>query len=194
MRKILLYPGAFNPPHFGHVEVVELTLKNQSFDEVWIIPSGKREDKIISTTYEDRRNLGNLFVEFLKTRISIPVKLLTDELDDTEGRFTSEILEKIKSQPGVEITQLCGLDGMLKLYPKLVEWGLSDTEKYIVIMRAGYELPSDFVHGDNIAMVSGVQLDISSTQIRDMVHNGDESYQKLVPEEIFKYIKKHSLY
>lgn len=194
MRKILLYPGAFNPPHYGHVEAVELALKNQSFDEVWIIPSGKREDKIISTTYEDRRNLGIFFVEFLKTKISIPVKLLTDELDDTEGKFTSEMLEKIKSQPGIEVTQLCGLDGILKLYPKLVEWGLADTERYIVIMRAGYELPTDFVHGDNIVMMSGVQLDISSTQIRDMVHNGDENYQKLIPEEIFNYIKNHSLY
>src|SRR4051812_39021789 len=107
MKKVLIYPGAFNPPHYGHVATVELALKKYPFDEVWIIPSGKREDKIISTTYNDRRNLSNLFVEFLKTKIAIPAKLITDELDDTEGRFTSEILGKIKSQPDVEITQLC---------------------------------------------------------------------------------------
>ncbi|MBP7804703.1 MAG: hypothetical protein KA052_00585 [Candidatus Pacebacteria bacterium] len=194
MKKVLIYPGAFNPPHYGHVTALELALKNHSFDEAWIIPSGKREDKIIPISYEDRRNLGNLFIEFLKTKIPIPVKLVTDELDDTEGKFTSEILGKIKSQSNIEVTQLCGLDGMLKLYPKLVEWGVADTEKYIVILRPGYELPQDFLFTLNITMLEEIGQDVSSTQIRHMVSIGDDKYKKFLPVEIATYIKGNSLY
>jgi len=194
MKKILIYPGAFNPPHYGHVATIELALKNSVFDELWIIPSGKRDDKVIPTTYEDRRGLGNLFVNFLKTKIKMPVKLVTDELDDTEGKFTHEILGKIKSQPDVEVTQLIGLDGMLHLYKKLIAIGVFETEKYIVIQRPGYELPDDFVHGFNIVTVEETGQDISSTQIRNMVNDGDSNYKKLVPEEIATYISEHSLY
>jgi nicotinic acid mononucleotide adenylyltransferase len=195
MKKILIYPGAFNPPHYGHVETIELALKNNSFDELWIIPSGKRDDKVITTTYEDRRGLGILFVGFLKTKINIPVKLVTDELDDTEGKLTREILGKIKSQPDIEVTQLIGIDGILHLYKKLIAMGVFETERYIVIQRTGYELPDDFTHGSNIVIEKEeTGHDISSTQIRNMASVGDDNYKSLVPEEIATYISEHSLY
>jgi nicotinate (nicotinamide) nucleotide adenylyltransferase len=194
MKKVLIYPGAFNPPHYGHISTVELALKKQSFDEVWIIPSGKRDDKIISTSYEDRRNLGNIFVEFLKQKYGVPVKLVTDELDDLDGKFTHEILGKIKSQSEIDVTQLIGLDGMMNLYQKIMDSNAFETEKYIVVRRFGYEAPESFFHNRNILMIDELTQDISSTQIRNMVHCGDANYQKLVPEEIADYIKNHSLY
>ena len=115
MKKILLFPGAFNPPHNGHTEAVERALKKESFDELWIMPSGKRNDKTITTSYEQRRVLGNLFVEYLQSKINMPVKLITAELDNMNGKFTHEILEEVKSQSDMEITQLIGLDGFLDL-------------------------------------------------------------------------------
>ncbi len=62
MKKILFYPGTFNPPHLGHASAVLVALKNVAFDEVWILPSGKRVDREILTSVEDRRNLSTLFV------------------------------------------------------------------------------------------------------------------------------------
>jgi nicotinic acid mononucleotide adenylyltransferase len=44
MKKILFFPGTFNPPHFGHASVVKVAVDNIKFDEVWIMPSGKRVD------------------------------------------------------------------------------------------------------------------------------------------------------
>ena len=141
MKKILLFPGAFNPPHNGHTEAVERALKKESFDELWIMPSGKRNDKTITTSYEQRRVLGNLFVEYLQSKINMPVKLITAELDNMNGKFTHEILEEVKSQSDMEITQLIGLDGFLDLQKgKLID----SQEKFIVINRRGYELPKNF--------------------------------------------------
>jgi nicotinate-nucleotide adenylyltransferase len=194
MKKVLIYPGAFNPPHYGHISTVELALKKQSFDEVWIIPSGKRDDKVIETSYEDRRNLGNIFVEFLKQKTDVPIKLVTDELDDLDGKFTHEILGKIKSQPEIDITQLIGLDGMMNLYQKIKDSNAFGMEKYIVVRRFGYETPESFFHNCNIILIDGQTQDISSTKIRNMVHCGDDNYQKFAPEEIVGYIKNHSLY
>lgn len=191
MKNILLFPGAFNPPHFGHAETVEVVLRKEFFNELWIMPSGKRDDKNITTDYDDRRALGNLFVEYLQLKVKIPVKLITAELDDKNGKFTHAILKDVKSQPDVQITQLIGLDGFLNLQAKLVD----NEEKFIVMNRQGYELPENFSHNDSVIIFEGrTLLSISSTQIRDMVKNHDTSYKKLVPEKIAAYIESNNLY
>lgn len=172
MRKVLLFPGAFNPPHLGHGAILETALKKETFDEVWIIPSGNRDDKVISTTYEDRRNLGNLFVEFLRTKISTPIKLVTDELDDTTGRYTQEILQQIKSRPDIQTIQLIGSDGMTSLQ----------------------ESPGGEIRAEDFIVVQRDPTDISSTQIRNMVQEGNTDYHNLVPQEIANYIDEHGLY
>lgn len=192
MRKILLFPGAFNPPHYGHIEAIEIALKKskKSFDELWVMPSGRRDDKTITTTYENRRALGTLFVEYLKPRIGIPVKLVTAELDDKSGKFTHEILKEIKSQPDMQATQLIGLDGFLSIKDGL----FGKEESFIIIKRKGYELPENFSHGSNIIIFNKEAKPISSTQICNMVKNHDDGYKKLVPKKISDYIEKHKLY
>lgn len=191
MKKILLYPGAFNPPHYGHVAILEIALRNSLFDEVWIVPSGKHDDKVIPTTYDNRRKLGGLFVDYLNSKINVPVKLITAELDDAGGKFTHEILKEIKSQDGVDVTQLIGLDGFLNLFPKLT----NEKEKFIIVRRTGYEMPSDVVFGDNITFLSeGTNDSISSTQIRGMIQNHNKDFTKFLPENIAEYIEDNNLY
>ena len=188
MKKILLFPGAFNPPHSGHVLAIEVALKKMFFDEIWIMPSGKRNDKTISITYEQRRDLGNLFVEYLQTKTIIPVKLITNELDDREQRTTEEILKEVKSQPDMQVIQLIGLDGYLKIGKKI------PAEKFIVMQRPGYKLSSDFKQNDNVIILDGVVSDISSTSIRTLVQKHDLRYKEFIPEKIAIYINEHKLY
>ena len=193
MKKILLFPGAFNPPHYGHIEIIGIALKKYSFDELWIVPSGKRDDKNITTNYEDRRNLGNLFVEYLQSKINIPVKLITAELDNLDGRFTYEILKEIKSKSNIEITQLIGLDGFLGLQKSKL---INDQEKFIIMNRHCYELPKNFFcnENENVVIFEGTNQSISSTQIRNMIKNNDVGYKKFVPDKIATYIENHNLY
>ena len=191
MKKILLFPGAFNPPHNGHAEAIETVLRKESFDELWIVPSGKRDDKTITTSCEDRRALGRLFVEHLQSKINIPVKLITAELDNIDGKFTHEILKEIKSQPDIDVMQLIGSDGFLDLQKgKLID----SQEKFIVMNRNGYELPKNFSLNENRVIFDGTTQSISSTQIRNMVKNHDIGYKKLVPEKITSFIEGNRLY
>ena len=187
MKKVLLFPGAFNPPHLGHVKMIEIALEKERFDEIWIIPSGKRIDKAISTSYEDRRNLGNLFVTYLQNKFPIPTLLNTVELDDLDGKPTEDILKEIKSNNEVEMTQLIGLDGYLNLRD-----GLEDTkEKFLIINRQGFEPPSDLSETENVKILDGETLDISSTKVRLLVKDENMEYTKLVPENIATYISEH---
>lgn len=190
MKKILFYPGTFNPPHLGHASTVKVATDSIVFDEVWIMPCGKRIDKVIPTSYEDRRNLSNMFVEYLHTIIKIPVKLLTTELDDTEGKYTHEVIVELKSQSKDEIFQLVGIDGFMGIK----ERELGQNEKFVVIKRSGYEVPEGLVSNNNLIFLEKEVGGISSTKIREMVKNGDEGYKNLIPEKVAFYIGEKGLY
>lgn len=114
MKKILFYPVTFNPPHLGHAAAVKVAVSKINFNEVWIMPCGKRIDKVIPTSYEDRLKLSTLFVEYLQSEINVPIKLIATELEDVEGkRYTHEVIMELKSQSQDEIFQLVGIDGFL---------------------------------------------------------------------------------
>ncbi|MEA3273482.1 MAG: nicotinate-nicotinamide nucleotide adenylyltransferase [Patescibacteria group bacterium] len=191
MKKVLLFPGAFNPPHYGHVEIIRLALQKKEFDELWIMPSGKRRDKIIDISYRHRVNLGKLFVSYLKTQIELPIILLDNELSDNKGRYTDEIMSEIKSKKDVSITQLIGSDGIMNLYNE--NPSILDKETFVVSQRVGNILPNDFPK-KNVDIINGTSIKISSTKIRELIRKHDWQYNKYIPEDISKYINDHNLY
>jgi len=190
MKKILFYPVTCNPPHLGHISTVMTALSNINFDEVWILPSGKRVDKEIPTSPEHRREMGNLLVQYLQTQTNVPVKLITTALDENDNKYTHEVIVEIKSESQDEIFQLAGTDG----YSGIKERVIGPNEKFVIVKRAGYELPADSSVSESIIILDGASAEISSTQIREMVKNHDIDYKKLVPEKISDYIEKNKLY
>ena len=189
MKKILFYPGTFNPPHFGHVSVVKVAVGKIDFNEVWIMPSGKRAGKEIPTSLEDRKNLGEIFVEYLRTEVRVPVKLLTTAVDNSEGKYIHEIILELKSESKDEIFQLVGADGFMGIKERVI----GPNEKFIIVERSGCEFTEELISNKNLIILEEVE-GISSTKIREMVRNGDEGYKKLVPEKIASYIEEKKLY
>lgn len=197
MKKILFYPGTFNPPHFGHISALKAaldsaTLNNAAFDEVWIMPSGKRVDKEIPTAAEDRKNLANLLVEYLRTITAVPIKLIATAVDNVGGKYTHEVIIDLKSQSGDEIFQLVGIDGFLGIKERVI----GPDEKFVINKRSGYEFPEELASKENLVIIDEDEKakGISSTKIRDMVRNGDQGYKKLVPEKVAAYIEEKGLY
>ncbi len=190
MRKILFYPGTFNPPHLGHASAVLVALKNIAFDEVWILPSGKRVDREIPTSVKDRRHLSTLFLDYLQTQTQIPVRLVADALDGVGGKYTHEVIVDLKSRSEDEIYQLSGTDGFTSIKERVI--GLE--EKFVIIKRSGHEFPKGLTSKNNLKILDEEVGGISSTKIREMVKNGDEGYKKLVPEKIASYIEEKGLY
>ncbi len=190
LKKILFYPGTFNPPHLGHASAVLVALKSIAFDEVWILPSGKRVDREIPTSVEDRRNLSALFVEYLQTQTHVPVRLIADALDGVDGKYTHEVIVDLKSRSKDEIYQLCGTDGFTGIKERI----LGPNEKFVVIKRSGYEFPDELTSNNNLTILNEEVGGISSTNIRKLIKGGDEGYKELVPEKVAAYIEDKNLY
>jgi nicotinate-nucleotide adenylyltransferase len=54
MKNIALYGGAFDPPHKGHIKLIESLTKIPGIDEVWLLPCGERTDKKLLLPMETR--------------------------------------------------------------------------------------------------------------------------------------------
>lgn len=63
MRNVALYGGAFDPPHIGHIRLVQSLLKTKTVDEVWLMPCGDREDKKLLLSMNKRFYLMKLLFE-----------------------------------------------------------------------------------------------------------------------------------
>ena len=186
----MLYPGTFNPPHLGHASAVLVALKNVAFDEAWILPSGKRVDREIPTSVQDRRNLAALFVDYLHTQTQVPVRLVEDALNGVDGKYTHEVIVDIKSRSEDEIYQLCGTDGFTSIKERVI----GPDEKFVIIKRSGYDFPEELTTSNNLVILDEEIGGISSTKIREMVKNSNEGYKKLIPEKIASYIEEKGLY
>jgi nicotinic acid mononucleotide adenylyltransferase len=45
-----------------------------------------------------------------------------------------------------------------------------------------------------IYITDAVQIDVSASEIRQKIKNGESGWRELVPEEVAKYVKKYNLY
>lgn len=190
MKKILFYPGTFNPPHLGHASAVIVALKNVGFDEVWIMPSGKRVDREMTTSAEDRKNLANIFVAYLQEVTKIPVELITTAVDEVDGKYTHEHIMELKNQSEHEIYQLVGIDGYLSIKERVI----GPNEKYVIVKRSGYDFPEELILNKNLVILDEEVSGISSTKIREMIKSGDEEYKKLIPETVAAYVEERGMY
>lgn len=190
MKKILFYPGTFNPPHYGHISAITTALEAVDFDEVWIMPSGKRVDKEILTSFEDIKHLSEILVKYLQLQTKVPIKLIATAVDDVDGKYTHEYIVELKASNNDEIYQLVGIDGYLGIKERII----GPDEKFVITKRFGYEFPKEMTSNDNRIIIDEKVSGISSTKIRDMVKGGDKNYKDLVPKEVATYIEEKGLY
>lgn len=62
MRNIALYGGAFDPPHIGHIQLINSLSTVPGIDEVWLLPCGDRNDKKLLLPMHKRFHLiQNIF-------------------------------------------------------------------------------------------------------------------------------------
>ena len=59
--KIGVYVGSFNPPHKGHIKIVETLIKERYVDKVIIIPTNNYWNKTNLINLNHRLNMLNFF-------------------------------------------------------------------------------------------------------------------------------------
>ena len=190
--KIGIFGGAFDPPHIGHMIIAETFAEEYNLDSVIWVPTFKSPVGKIISPAKFRSHMVSFAIWDSKISLSSSY-----EIERGETSYTADTLTYIKkTYPDADLFLLIGEDNVLK-FP---EW--KDVNRV-------YELATLVYHPRNISEFSGLEIeiekkysikrlaspyiDISSTQIRDRVKNG-QTIKYLVDKEVEKYIKKHELY
>ncbi len=172
--------GSFNPPHKGHIGVINHLLNKKYVDKILIVPTLSYWDKNDLVDIKDRINMLKLF-----ENDNIIV-------DDKHNHliYTIELVKELeKVYPNYDLSIIMGADNIISLdkwknYQELLKYNIIvmkrdnvDINKYINKYHGNFTIIDDFK-----------EIDISSTEIRNNLSS------KYLDKRVLDYIKENNLY
>lgn len=195
-QNIAVYSGSFNPLHIGHLAIIRHMIEVAGFDMVYLIVSPKNplKDGISSDSGRERYMAAVEAVErrFLRSGLSASgrndnkeseakVKVDDIELNMPEPHYTIRTLDALKErEPDNRFTLVMGADNLADIrrwrdYTRILkEFGVA------VFPREGHdltEIKQDLLKEDPAYMIQILDagmVDISSTQIRNAIAEGED--------------------
>jgi nicotinate-nucleotide adenylyltransferase len=201
-----LLGGTFDPIHMGHLRIAEEVCDHFSLERIYFIPTGIQPFKQMAIGAQglDRMNMVKMAI-----RGNEHFHASSFEMSKSGVSYTIDTV-KVFSRRYCDLYFILGADafrdvGLWKSYEELFHY-----TNFVVMGRPGYQrdiLPEavtagihaidDFTwehtSGKRIHFPDITQLDISSTQIRELVKQG-KSVKYLVPGAVDRYITQRGLY
>lgn len=185
--KIGIYVGSFNPPHKGHIKIVN-HLIGKYLDKVIIIPTGNYWDKLDLVNIDHRINMLKLYEN--KNII------IDDKNNNLE--YTYQILNSLKLEyKDNELYLIIGADNIIN-FDKWKNYEQILTYNLIILNRNNIdvlEYLEKLNKKDKYVIVNDLpNIDISSTMIRNKLNNKDYDLSMHVDDCILNYIRENNLY
>ena len=183
-----LFGGTFNPLHNGHLAIAQSVLEQGLADEVWILITPCNPWKKDQALLDDRLRY-DMVAQAVKEMDGVRASDFEFKLD--KPSYTANTLRRISADyPDREFILTIGADNWVKFHNWREADFILNNYPIIVYPRQGY--PIENVSG-NVTLLDCPLMDISSTQIRQMVHNGTP-INELVPASVARTIKEKGLY
>ncbi|MEO7766937.1 MAG: nicotinate (nicotinamide) nucleotide adenylyltransferase [Ferruginibacter sp.] len=184
-----LYFGSFNPIHIGHLIIVSHVVNNTDLQQVWLIVSPQNPLKPASSLLNEYHRL-----HLVQSAIEGDTKLKASKIEFQlpKPSFTVDTLAYLKEKyPQHEFAIVMGSDS----FCNLAKW-----KNYDVIVNEHllyiYERQDFIINNDlnaNIQIVKAPLLQISSTQIRDLIKQ-KKSIRYMVPDIVKDEIERNGYY
>jgi nicotinate-nucleotide adenylyltransferase len=187
---IVVFGGAFDPPHLGHQAIAENVVSQGIADEVWFVPV--REHSFLKRLSPPEHRLA-----MLKSLLPAHCRIETYELESEGINYSFNTLDALHQEyPQHQFSWIIGSDNLAKFHT----WGdahgrsykeLLASYRFYVYPREGHAfepLYEGMVPLPNMPVVT-----VSSTQVRAAIESG-QPYQHLVTPAIANYIAKQHLY
>lgn len=197
---ILLFGGAFDPPQNAHVKLPELVRQAIGADVVAYIPAAQPPLKTFEAYASPQDRLAMLRLALKDQPHAI---VLTDEIERGGESYTVDTLLGLRDRVAKEakLRLLIGADHARQFicwrdWRKIVELA-----EPVIMLRPPEtresllaSLPSELNRNEWAERIVDVPvMEGSSTEVRRRVANG-ESVDKLVPNEVERYIRERGLY
>ena len=182
----LVFGGAFDPVHAGHLALAEFALQHCQATTLTFLPAGRSPFKSgHGASFEQR-------CEMLRLAIAGE---LAFRLDEREGRrqgpsFTVDTLEEMYHEDKAPLGLLIGGDNLGE-FPRWRNWErILELARLIVINRPGAAAAAERI--PHLAL-EWPGMELSSTWLRQQLSEGVRC-RYLLPQGVWSYIHEHGLY
>lgn len=188
--KIGLYFGSFNPIHIGHLIIANHIANYTSLQQIWFVVSPqnplKQSNSLINEHH--RKHLIDLAIEGEKKLRSSNIEFKLPRPSYTINTLTY-LTEKY---PQHQFSIIMGSDSFSNIKKwKNYELLLKNYEIFIY-SRPGFKVKPEMIT-DNIVVLDAPLLQISSTHIRELIHQ-KKSIRYLVPDIVKEEIESQQYY
>jgi len=186
--RIALFGGTFDPIHNAHLSIAREAARQCTLDRIWFIPASRPPHKsgLTWAPYEDRYRMVELACagdpRFEASRLEA----------GAQNSYSIETIERVRASlgGGEELFFLIGADAFAEIRTWHRWREVIASVEFIVVSRPGgaYREPE----GARIHRLEGVDLAVSSSEIRSKLAAGDDRVE--VPPAVLAYIREHGLY
>ena len=199
MKKIVIVGGTFDPIHNGHIYIAYEAYKKLGLDEVIFMPNGNPPHKRGKNITDDK-----IRCDMIKKAIA-PYSFFAINYYEIEKQglsFTYETLKYLKQSLGeVELYFITGADCLIDLHLWKNVDQIMKYCNFVVFNRPGFSKESilkekikvEKKYNTNIIFLDLLELDISSSLIRERIKNGLE-VRFFIPEDVLSIIQRENLY
>ncbi|MFK8067755.1 MAG: nicotinate-nucleotide adenylyltransferase [Gammaproteobacteria bacterium] len=209
MKPVAIFGGTFNPVHNGHLRAAIEIKETLDLSAVRMIP-------LFAPPHRDPPEVNaDLRLAMLEAATEDNADLIADDREIRRGgiSYTAETLRELRSELDSDpLCMILGTDAFAHLHTWRDWQELIELAHIIVVHRPGSDLPKNVpandllekLHTDKIKDLHGSpsgsfmsisipMLEISSTQIRSILHN-NRNPRYLLPESVRKIIMEKKLY
>ncbi|MFA4046107.1 nicotinate-nucleotide adenylyltransferase [Prevotella sp. PCHR] len=192
MKKTItgIYGGSFNPIHNGHISLARRFLDAAGLDEVWFMVSPQNPLKRHNSLLDDDTRLRMVCAALE----DMPGLTACDyEFRLSRPSYTWNTLQAMGSEYACrEFVLLIGGDN----WQHFDRWYRHDdilrNYRIVIYPRPGSSIDTSSLP-ENVSVLDTELIDISSTQVRDMIERG-EDISHLVPPQTAEMIYREGLY
>lgn len=184
--RIGIFGGSFNPIHNAHIALARTILHEAGLDEVWLLVSPHNPLKVQSSLLDEQKRYEMVVMALADE----PGLIASDyEFHLQRPSYTWNTLQHLREDyPQHHFSLVIGADNWA-LFPR---WAHSEDilNEYDIIVypRKGTQMKADALP-HNVRLVDTPEIDITSTDIRRMVAQG-ENYETYVPGVVVEKIRQ----
>lgn len=190
-RRIGVLGGSFDPVHEAHLELARRGRDQLDLDDIWLLPAGipPHKDVAALTAVEHRLAMLRLAMDD-EPRMSV----CTFEIDRPGVHYSWQTLTELRRlHPQARFFFLMGEDSLLALGSWSHPADLVRLAVPVVCPRPGFGGPRPArVYGVAIHWLSGEELDLSSSALRERLGRGERP--EGMDPAVLAYIDEHGLY
>lgn len=193
MKKIGLFFGSFNPIHIGHLILANYILEHSDMEELWFVVSPQNPFKEKKSLLKDHHRLDMVQ---LAVKNYPKIRASNVEFSLPQPSYTIDTLTYLKEKyPEFTFALIMGEDNLDTL-PKWKNFEKLISEHQIIAYPRTFEgekKSHEYFQHENIALVKAPIIELSATEIRNMIKEG-KNVRPMLPPEVFEYLDGSSFY